>query len=92
MRAEGNEQYTVDGMLRLAGAVIRQAIVDGHPASRRVRTASGELAKEVALHEQREAQFFVIDIFHKDAKRLALIERYWSLPWDAAKMFFREAE
>src|SRR3972149_8401298 len=68
MTIQANQPYTEDGMLRFAGAVIRQAIVDGHPASRRIRTARDEVAKEIAINEQRQAQSFVFEIFEKNAK------------------------
>ena len=92
MTIQANQPYTEDGMLRLAGAVIRQAIVDGHPASRRIRTARDEVAKEIAINEQRQAQSFVFEIFEKNASCMALVERYWNLPWEMAKKFFRKPE
>jgi hypothetical protein len=61
----------VDGMIRLVGAVVRQAVLDGAP---------NRLRGEVSVRDQREAQRFVREALSHQPKKLQEIELWWRNP------------
>lgn len=73
-----DEHRYQDGMIRLVGAVVRRAIIDGHPGCHRTNRNHDTWKPR----DQREAQSWVRDAFVRDRRRMRIIEDVWSKPFD----------
>jgi hypothetical protein len=72
-----DDELYLDPTLRIVGAVVRRAIIDGHPKQPR----HGKLS----CGDQAEAQQFAREALAREGKAREFIERYWSLPYKEAR-------
>lgn len=70
--SQSDDIENVEGMIRLVGAAVRLAILDGKPEHRRSR--------QITSRDQREAQAFVRDALKNQPKLLAEVESWWRNP------------
>ena len=80
-----------DGLINLAGAIVRQAILDAHPAHvemrRRFPYASETIRRrwvEVAQERVDEARDWVMDFLTEHPDYVSIVEEVWSEPWEEA--------